>query len=228
MARKKYLGLGVGAQCFPLLKSLHPQNIIQEDFPIYAAKERGHRDQEKERSSYSSGGIFFEHLQFQGREIYCAAGMRIQLRRVIQKIFSIIPLLPKLRLRLSKENHATILAQKFSKWATIGKILPQFELKASTLMTTMNLLLKMYPLLTIQRKMRMMASTLRRLSYLIRSWIPRTTMDGRNLQDFSTTLTWLNIFCIFFPVTWLQNFLIPKTNQNLIKLTYLLDTLGVR
>ena len=137
MARKKYLGLGVGAQCFPLLKSLHPQNIIQEDFPIYAAKERGHRDQEKERSSYSSGGIFFEHLQFQGREIYCAAGMPIQLRRVIQKIFSILPLLPKLRLRLSKENHATILAQKFSKWATIGKILPQFELKASTLMTTM-------------------------------------------------------------------------------------------
>lgn len=36
-------------------------------------------------------GIFFEHLQFQGREIYCAAGMPIQLRRVIQKIFSILP-----------------------------------------------------------------------------------------------------------------------------------------
>jgi len=59
------------------LKNVHPQNIVREVFPVYAATERLQLAICTKKGPVTRRGknyiaVFFDHPQFEGREIYCA------------------------------------------------------------------------------------------------------------------------------------------------------------
>lgn len=64
----------------------------------------------------------------------------------------------------------------------------------------------------------MMASTLRRLIYLIRSWIPRTTMDGRNLPDFFNDFDLARYLLHFLPGDMASKFSHPEDQPESYKI----------
>eukprot|EP00956_Cyclotella_meneghiniana_P035815 scaffold118478_cov62-Cyclotella_meneghiniana.AAC.8 len=74
---KKKLRLGAGAQCSPLMKNVHPQAIIRSVFPVYADNERLVSAIATKKATVTRKGktyvaVFFEHVRFEGQEIYCA------------------------------------------------------------------------------------------------------------------------------------------------------------
>ena len=224
MPRKRALRLGVGAQCSPLLKNLHPQDIIRSKFPVYADNERLHLAICKEKKPVTRNkrnyiGIFFDHPQFEGEGIYCAIRYaNIQAEGDPNDFFDVAAAPAPAAAAEPQQNNdiETEVLRAGNNAEDIALVrgqgldvdddndpAPENVPTADGLSTNEDD--GLYP----------------GQSWGVDSFVDPMNNDGwtkppgfHNNFDIHTA-SWLELFFLFFPITWFRNVLIPKTNEQL-------------
>lgn len=224
MARKKALRLGVGAQCSPLLKNVHPQNIVAEVFPVYAKTERlllalVTRKGPVTRRGRSYVGVFFDHPQFEGKEIYCAARYANPVTEGDPTQFFDTPSAevpapsgnPEPRNEIQPE-----VLRAGNNSEDIAMVRGQgLDVDDDNEPAPENVLTDDGPIENPDDGL-----------YPNQTWGMDSFVDPMNNDgwtkppgfhnDFNIrSATWLELFFLLFPITWFRNVLIPKTNENL-------------
>ena len=238
MARSQAKCLGEGAKCSILLKRLHPQNIIREVAPVYNTNERLSdctviKQETTKRNGKSFMAVYVSHPHFEGRVLYSAKKWAVVTEEGDRnKLFDAapsaapaddiakdgVPIDPSI-FRLG--NHAEDIAIARNQGFHVDddndpapENIPQAD---DTVETDTGL----FP---TQR-------------WGVHSHVDPMVNDGfkqpPGFRDgfYIKNASLLDIFCLFFPITWLKTVLIPQTNLNLtsaITFGELLRFIGIR